>query len=84
MKHKNKEFEKLCVNCGHAIVIHSDENVLCRKKGIVSCTYRCGKFTYDPLKRIPSETAKIEVPEFVDINAFEENNITDEITEEEK
>ena len=31
----------------------SDDQMLCRKHGVVSSNYACRKFTYDPCKRIP-------------------------------
>ena len=50
-----KDTEKRCRLCEHASII--DENdMLCRKYGVVSCNYACKKFEYDPLKRIPSKT----------------------------
>jgi len=51
-----KETEKRCAICEHAINI--DENdMLCKKYGVVSCNYACKKFEYDPLKRIPKKAA---------------------------
>ncbi len=50
--HKNSE--RLCALCERASVI--DENdMLCRKRGVVSRNYHCRKFQYDPLKRIPQK-----------------------------
>ena len=50
-----KDMEKRCVHCEKASVI--DENdMLCRKYGVVSRNYGCKKFEYDPLKRIPNKT----------------------------
>ncbi len=50
----NKESEKRCGLCERASII--DENdMLCRKYGVVSCNYHCRKFEYDPLKRIPKK-----------------------------
>ena len=51
-----KDTEKRCGLCEHASII--DENdMLCRKYGVVSCHYACKKYKYDPLKRIPKKTA---------------------------
>ncbi len=49
-----KNMEKRCGLCERAVCI--DENdMLCRKYGVVSCNYSCKKFVYDPLKRVPAK-----------------------------
>lgn len=68
MKYKKKDFEKLCVYCECAIKINGDDCVLCTKRGIVPATYKCGKYSYDPLKRIPPKPTVIEPLEYVDID----------------
>ncbi|MBQ2676261.1 MAG: hypothetical protein IJN31_08535 [Peptococcaceae bacterium] len=42
-----------CGYCAHGVLAEDRVSVLCRKKGIVSCDYKCRRFKYDPLKRIP-------------------------------
>ncbi len=45
------EYEKMCVYCEHATILHDNSYVLCTKKGVVLSTYSCRKFIYDPMKR---------------------------------
>ena len=47
------EYEKLCLYCEFAAPTYEPDKMLCSKRGIVSCSYKCSKFIYDPLKRIP-------------------------------
>lgn len=47
------ELPKACLYCENATIITDDENVLCSRYGIVNKEFRCKKFAYDPLKRVP-------------------------------
>ncbi len=47
------DIPRCCGYCESATIISDEGNVLCAKKGIVSCEYKCRKFVYDPLKRKP-------------------------------
>ena len=42
-----------CATCAHAVRLTEDD-MLCRKYGVVRETYQCRRFTYDPLKRVPT------------------------------
>lgn len=44
---------KACAFCEKATVLAEENYVLCSKKGIVSQTYSCRGFAYDPLKKDP-------------------------------
>lgn len=59
---KNTEFTKVCDMCENAVRIQDEENILCKSKGIVKKSYRCKRFAYDPLKRIPERAADIPLP----------------------
>lgn len=37
-----------------------DNTVLCEKKGVVSAGYKCGRFRYDPLKRVPRTAPELQ------------------------
>ena len=47
-----KKIERSCVYCAYGTKI-DEEQVLCIKKGVVPVSAKCGKFLYDPCKRIP-------------------------------
>ena len=47
-----KKHPRRCAYCIHGTKLN-DETVLCVKKGVVSVNKTCGKFKYDPCKRIP-------------------------------
>lgn len=49
-----------CAYCAKGDVASDKINVLCMKKGIVSCDYSCRRFKYDPLKRVPKIPPELE------------------------
>lgn len=56
MLFKSKEY-RLCLNC--ALAAEADEDqMLCRKKGLVAKDHHCMAFRYDPLKRDPARPKK--------------------------
>ena len=55
-KKNNPDTPKMCIYCENATVINDDDNVLCSLHGIVNKEYKCKKFIYDPLKRVPKPT----------------------------
>lgn len=55
-----RRIEKSCKYCAHSTRCSQDQ-MLCTKRGIVSVTYACRKFLYDPFKRIP---VKPKAPDF--------------------
>lgn len=63
MKFQNEndkiEIIKCCAFCEKATPLAGDEYVLCAKKGVVSLTYKCRRFSYDPLKRIPKRAPSL-------------------------
>ena len=44
-----------CSTCAHAVRL-TDTEMLCRRCGAVSEGYRCRRYRYDPLKRVPQRT----------------------------
>lgn len=61
------EYEKLCLYCEHAAPTYEPDKMLCTKRGIVSCTYKCPRFIYDPLKRVPRRQKKPVIEEKTEI-----------------
>jgi hypothetical protein len=53
------EYEKICLYCEHAAPTYEAELMSCELKGIVKSCYKCRKFIYDPLKRIPRPPKKL-------------------------
>ncbi len=60
MKNEQVEIIKCCAFCEKATPLAGDEYVLCSKKGVVSLTYKCRRFSYDPLKRVPKRAPSLE------------------------
>ncbi|MCL2095841.1 MAG: hypothetical protein FWH10_02930 [Oscillospiraceae bacterium] len=53
-KFKNTEnIEKRCCYCEHAAPIRETTGYICRRKGVVSYNFACGKFAFDPIKLSP-------------------------------
>ncbi len=48
--------EKACLYCQHGKLAADKLMILCRKFGPVSPHYKCRRFVYDPLKRVPVRT----------------------------
>ena len=57
---EEREIERCCGYCVHSALLDGEEQVLCRKKGVVSADACCRKFRYDLLKRRPRS---LPVPE---------------------
>lgn len=55
-----KKTPRSCVTCLYSAAL-SDHQMLCSKRGVVSDSYACRKFSYDPCKRIPPS---IKAPDF--------------------
>ena len=58
-KHKEIDYQKICLFCENATVLRNGDDLLCRIKGVVSEDYCCKKFIYDPLKRQPASPLKL-------------------------
>lgn len=48
-----KKIDRHCAYCVFAGKV-SDEQMICRKCGVVPATHHCRRFRYDPLKRVPA------------------------------
>lgn len=54
--------EPKCEYCKHGRLSADNDKILCPKLGVLSRDFSCKKFSYDPLKRMPS--ALPVLPEF--------------------
>ena len=54
-----KDIEPRCAYCEKATYQVNENEVLCRKKGVVSPQYHCRAFRYDPLLREPPQPIKL-------------------------
>ena len=52
--------EPACEYCRHGTGIRDNQMILCEKQGVVAPYYSCRKFVYDPLKRVPRSTPKLQ------------------------
>lgn len=50
------DIEPRCAYCARGNPL-SDDQVACRKYGVVSGAFHCRRFRYDPLRRIPPKPA---------------------------
>lgn len=57
-----KKIERSCDYCAYGTRL-DDEQVLCIKKGVVSCG-KCRKFRYDPIKRIPVKAKALDFEKY--------------------
>lgn len=48
-----------CTYCANGAALEEGK-ILCAKKGIMSAGDHCGKFKYDPLKRIPPKPTRLD------------------------
>jgi hypothetical protein len=61
------EMPEVCAYCEKSTPLMGGEKMLCSKNGVVSPSYRCRRFCYDPLKRVPTAPPKIELLDSEDI-----------------
>ena len=59
MKLFRKDIEPRCAYCARGSAIN-DREVVCSRKGVVAVEFHCGRFHYDPLKRVPPRPLKLE------------------------
>ena len=57
------EIVRCCANCEHSSPLYGGEQVLCRKKGVVSEQFFCSKYCFDPLKYVPAERPSLPKPD---------------------
>jgi len=62
-----KKIDRSCSYCLHCTKINEDQ-VLCTKRGVMAITSQCGKFAYDPCKRIPGR------PKALDFRKYEQED----------
>lgn len=48
--------EPHCAYCQRAVPL-DDENMMCRRRGVVPCGGSCRSFRYDPFRRVPPKPA---------------------------
>jgi len=59
----DNELSNICKHCESSVTLIDDGYVLCRKHGTVQVDHVCKKFSYDPLKHIPSPPLKLIKPD---------------------
>ena len=57
-----KNIDPACAYCSNGTATRTGDRIMCLKKGMVEPGFKCRRFKYDPLKRVPSNQA--ELPEF--------------------
>lgn len=60
-----KKIEPSCNYCTRSAKL-SDDQLLCSKKGIVSCDGKCRSFRYDPFKRMPPKPKALDFSKYND------------------
>ncbi len=58
-----KRIPRSCSYCAYGTKM-GDEQILCTKRGVVSATYACRKFDYDPCKRIPVKAKALDLERY--------------------
>ena len=58
-----KKITRSCSYCQHGTVF-GDDQILCTKRGTVSIYYSCGKFRYNPCKRIPPKMKSLDFEKY--------------------
>lgn len=54
-----KDIEPRCMYCSRGSQLN-EQQVVCRKKGIVDACANCSAFRYDPLKRVPPRPVSLD------------------------
>ena len=58
-----KRIPRSCSYCACGTQI-SDDQILCKKDGVVSVYYSCRKFRYDPCKRMPPKAKALDFKKY--------------------
>ena len=58
-----KKITRSCSYCQHGTAVGEDQ-ILCTKRGVVSTYYSCGKFRYNPCKRIPLKMKALDFDKY--------------------
>lgn len=58
-----KGIKACCAYCSRGTQFSKDQ-ILCIKRGVVSRTYACWKFKYDPCKRIPPKAKALDFQKY--------------------
>jgi len=58
----SNSIEPACRHCIYGHLSNSEKKILCVRWGVVEPEFRCKKYQYDPLKRVPMRTPPL--PEF--------------------
>lgn len=53
-----QDIQPRCAYCAKGAPLE-EGRILCGKRGVVSSTFACPAFRYDPLKRVPPKPAKL-------------------------
>lgn len=62
-----KKMPRSCTTCLYSANL-SDHQLLCTKRGVVTDSYSCRKFRYDPCKRIPPAMKAPEFEKYKDVD----------------
>ena len=54
-----KDIEPRCMYCSRASRLN-EQQVVCRKRGVVNACAHCDAFRYDPLKRVPPRPTSLD------------------------
>lgn len=60
-----KKMPRSCRHCAFSTKL-DNSRMLCRKHGVVSESYACRKFRYDPFKRIPQKSQALDFTKYND------------------
>ena len=58
-----KDIEHICRYCVHSSEL-GENQMFCLKTGIVTPDHCCRRFSYDPLKRVPPQSAPMNFDKF--------------------
>ena len=58
-----KKMPRACIHCIHGTKLNENE-ILCKRKGIVAVEHCCRKFEYDPCKRIPMKMKTADLSKY--------------------
>lgn len=66
---ENFDAAKICATCKHALPLHSTDDYICHKKGLVSCNYVCRHYDYNRLLKRPPQKRQLNMSR-IDSNDF--------------
>ena len=71
-KETEYEIDEICRYCEHSTELSCTDDVICKKRGVVSAGYKCRYFAFDALRLDPKRQKTPPTLDYVDIDGSDD------------